>query len=253
MRGLSIKAGFYGRRAYLAHVKGNRLYDEGKIAEANASHQKALEYYEKCHKGGNKKPGYHMAYGVLLLREREYQKAKDIFLEAEKLPGLTKQDRTQLRINYSICQWKLGNLDAAIDLMQEARREGNTLMIYGSLGYMLIERAIRENDFDEALAFNKEALEYDEDDAVVLDNMGQLYLAMGDKGQARTYFEKAHEQKPRQVDTLYYLAKLYAEAEKTEEAIDLLETALKGNFSALCTVNREQAQELYDQLKQKQQ
>ena len=247
---MSIKAGFYGRKAYVAHVKGNRLYDAGKVLEANESHQKALKYYEKSFESGSKKPGYHMAYGVLLLREREYEKARGIFLAAEKMPGLTKQDRTQLRINFAICQWKLGNLDAAIDLMQEARREGNTLMIYGSLGYMLIERAIRDDDFEEALAFNKEALDYDDDDAVVLDNMGQLSLAMGDKQRALEYFEKAHAAKPRQVDTLYYLAKLYAEGDRSEEAIDLLETALQGNFSALCTVNREQAQELYDQLQQ---
>ena len=51
------------------------------------------------------------------------------------------------------------------------------------------------------------------------------------------------------MDTLYYLSKLYVEQGKKDEARSLLETALRGNFSALCTTTREMAQELYDSIK----
>ena len=74
--------------------------------------------------------------------------------------------------------------------------------------------------------------------------MGQLNLAMGNKEKALEYFTKAHEIKPRQVDTLYYLAKLSAEAGDRKKAVEYLDTALDGNYSALCTTTRQQAADL---------
>jgi tetratricopeptide (TPR) repeat protein len=79
--------------------------------------------------------------------------------------------------------------------------------------------------------------------------MGQLYLAMGEKDKAKDYFEKAHERKPSQVDTLYFLASLAIEKGEKDKAKEYLEKAVGGNYSALCTTTREQAQQLMDSLK----
>lgn len=246
---MGFMAGLTARRAYLAHVKGNQLMEEGKLQEAEAKHQEAIALYEESFKKGIQKPGTYLGYGVLQMRRREYEKARDSFLKVEKLPNLTAQDKKQMRTDYAICMWKMGKLDTAIEQMREAQRAyGNDSLIYGSLGYMLIEKALETGDFTEAQAFNQEALEYDDEDAVVLDNMGQMNLRMGDKEKAREYFEKAHEQRPKQVDTLYYLALLSKEAGDKEKAREYLDTALNGNFSALCTVTREQAQKLRNEL-----
>ena len=53
---------------------------------------------------------------------------------------------------------------------------------------------------------------------------------------------------PRQVDTLYYLARLAAEDGDTKQAIDYLNSALDGNYSALCTTTRQQALDLKAEL-----
>ena len=219
------KADNAGRKAYGLHVMGNRLYDQDKTAEAKAKHEQALKLYEEAIKGGCTKPAYVMAYG----------------LKADSTPGITKAEKHQLRINFAICQWKLGQIDSAISNLKIAMSETPTGMLYGSLGYVLIEKARQTGDFAEALEFNTKALDYDDEDAVVLDNMGQLYLAMGDKDKALEYFKKAHEIKPRQVDTLYYLARLAAEKGENKQAIDYLSSALDGNYSALCTTTRQQA------------
>ncbi len=233
-----------GRKAYTCHVQGNRLSEQGKVAEAKAKHDRALDLYARAIAGGCKKPSYIMAYGVLLLRFRRFEEAREAFFKAEKCPDITKAERSQLRINFAIAQWKLGNLDSAIEQLKIAKDVAKNGTVYGSLGYILIEKAIKTGDFKEALAFNEEALEYDDEDAVVLDNMGQLYLAMGDKEKALEYFTKAHEIKPTQVDTLYYLAKLSIEAGDREKAKEYLNSALTGNYSALCTTTREQAEAL---------
>lgn len=232
------------RKAYKAHVTGNQLSEKGKAAEAKAEHEKALDLYAKAIAAGNNKPIYLMAYGVLLLRFRRFEEAKELFLKAEKSREITKAERAQLRINFAICQWKLGNLDSAIEQLKIAKNNNANGTIYGSLGYVLIEKARQTGNFTEALAFNTEALEYDDEDAVILDNLGQLHLSMGDKEKALQYFTKAHDIKPAQVDTLYYLAKLAIERGETDKAKEYLNSALTGNYSALCTTTREQAQEL---------
>jgi len=79
--------------------------------------------------------------------------------------------------------------------------------------------------------------------------MGQLNLAMGRREEAFGYFKRAHERKPTQVDTLYYLAKLYAEDGERETAVKMLERALSQTYSALCTTTREQAQALLDEIR----
>lgn len=233
-------------KGYAAHVQGNKLSDQGKTEEARAKHEEAIALYEKAFSLGFDKPGHLMAYGVLLLRFRRFEDAKEVFLKTEKNKAITKAERAQLRINYAICQWKLGDLDSAIENLKISLEQTKTGTIYGSLGYMMIEKAVQTGDFTEAIAFNQEALDYDDEDPVVLDNMGQLYLNMGEKDKAREYFEKAHEIKPSQVDTLYYLASLALEKGEKDKAREYLTKAVGGNYSALCTTTREQAQKLLD-------
>ena len=237
------------RKAYKAHVTGNQLSDKGEVDKAKAEHEKAIELYAQAIAAGVNKPVYLMAYGVLLLRFRRYEEAKELFLKAEKCRDITKAERMQLRINFAICQWKLGNLDSAIEQLKIAKNNSVNGTIYGSLGYVLIEKARQTGDFTEALALNMEALEYDDEDAIILDNLGQLHLAMGDREKALEYFTKAHERKPSQVDTLYYLGKLAAERGDREKAREYLEQTITGNYSSLCTTTREQAQELLNSLK----
>ena len=243
-----IKAELEGRKAYALHSQAQRLYEQDKPAEARAKHDEALATYEHAIAMGCAKPQYLMGYGVLLLRYGRFDEAHDIFLKCEHSSLLSKEEKPRLRVNFAIAQWKRGELDSAIEQLRYALDQGKTGLIYGTLGYVLIEKARQTGDFTEAIAFNNEALDYDDEDAVVLDNMGQMYLSMGDKDKALEYFTKAHEQKPKQVDTLYYLATLAAERGEKDKALEYLDTALNGNYSALCTTTREQAMTLKEKL-----
>lgn len=237
---MGIKATLAGRRAYMAHVNGNQLSDQGKYSEAEKQHALAVKLYEEAMQNGMANPSYLMAYSVLLLRTREYEKSKEIMLRVEKM-ALSADQKKQLRQNYAICLWKMGKLDKAIELLSIAASEGKTSWLYGSLGYMLIEKAKQTGDYEEALALNMEGLEYDDEDAVVLDNLGQLYLNIGDREKAREHFKKALKFKPSQVDTLYYLALMAHQDGDDGQAKAYLESAISGNYSALCTTTREQA------------
>lgn len=241
---MSLMATIYGRRAYSLHLSGSRLANARRFDEARARYEKALAYYEKALSEGLENPRVMLAYAVLLLKEAQYDKAQDLMLQVENNKKMTREERRQLRINYAICQWKRGRLDNAIQLMEEVARNFKNSTVYGSLGYMLVEKARETGDFERAEAFNREAYEYDEEDAVTLDNLGQLYLAKGEREKARKYFLQAHKQKPTQVDTLYYLGKMAHEDGRHDEAREYLEEALDNNYTALCTTTREQAEAL---------
>lgn len=77
-------------------------------------------------------------------------------------------------------------------------------------------------------------MEYDEEDPVFLDNMGQTYYrVLGDKEKAKPYFEKALKFKPSAIDTNYFLALYDIEAGNKPAAIEKLRTSAKGKFSPL--------------------
>ena len=88
--------------------------------------------------------------------------------------------------------------------------------------------------------FILKSLEYDDEDPISLDNMGQfIYRVKGDKEGAKAWFDKAIALKDKQIDTLYFLSRYDLEAGDREAAIEKLEKAAKGNFSPLNYCNRE--------------
>jgi len=243
-----IKMNSTCNKALRLHQVGSTLNDQHRYAEARQKFDAAREMYQKAYDMGCRTPAMLIAMGLIHMREGRFEQAREVFLEAEKQKGIRPEERARLRNNYAILQWKTGRLDEAIAQMRIIEQSGRTSFVYGTLGYFLIEKATQTGDFTEAEAFNLEGLDYDDEDSVVLDNLGQLYLRMGDREKARSFFEKAHAQKPSQIDTLYYLAKFAVEDGDTQKAREYLDTALEAIFSSACTVSREDAQKLRDSL-----
>ena len=65
---------------------------------------------------------------------------------------------------------------------------------------------------------------------------------------AYDYFARAHKLKPRQITTLYYLAKMLEEDGQKERAREFIDAALQGTFSSICPVSREEAEALRDRI-----
>ena len=93
---------------------------------------------------------------------------------------------------------------------------------------------------EKAEAFIRQSLEYDDADAICLDNMGQfLYRVKGEKADAKKWFKKALAIKDKQIDTLYFLSRYDEEAGDKQAALDKLEKAATGRFSPLNYCSRE--------------
>lgn len=200
-------------------------------AHGKGKTEEALKLYEEAYAEGMNKARFLLPYSILLLRTGDYEKAREVLKKAEKSPGgLTPDQRNQLLLNYAVASWKLGRTDYAVDLLREVYRKGPSGMIYGTLGFLLIEKG----DFEEALRFNQEAVEYDDEDPITLDNLAQTYYRLGnDKEEARKWFDKAIALKEEAIDTNYFLALYAIEEGKLEEARERLDTASRGRFSPL--------------------
>ncbi len=87
---------------------------------------------------------------------------------------------------------------------------------------------------EKAETFIRQSIEYDEEDPVCLDNMGQfLYRVREDRAGAKPWFEKALAIKDSQIDTLYFLSRYDEEAGDQKAALEKLEKAVVGRFSPL--------------------
>lgn len=213
---MSFFANLTGNKALTAHNKGE--YD------------KALQLYKEAIEKGANNPRVLRGYSVLLLRTSQFSEALEILKKMEKLPGITPKDKAEIRINYAIILSRKGHLDRALEILEEEFRHTKNGNLYSIIGFLKIETGNAED----ALAFNLSALEYDDTDAIFLDNLAQTYYRLlGDKENAKTYFDKAIALKPNAIDTNYFLALYDIESGDLASAKEHLETALQGFTSPL--------------------
>ncbi len=260
---------------FFANVKAKqayKLHGEGKWDEA-------LTLYEEALNKGLDNPRYLLSYAVLLIRKGEYQKAKDHLVKYQKHPGLAPEQKVQLFMDYAVCCYKLGDMDRGIDLLEKQHRRQPTGMVYQTLGYLYVEKyqpankpvcsaemtedtegAVTQEQLDEkwqegrqaALAFLQESIDYDEEDSICLDNMGQfVYRVLGDKAAAKPWFDKAIALKEGQIDTLWFLSRYDLDEGNTAAAAEKLEKALEGRFSPLNYKNKEEVQAELTRLQEK--
>lgn len=112
-----------------------------------------------------------------------------------------------------------------------------------------IDREWQEG-IDKMFAFIQESVDYDDEDPICLDNLGQAYYRVtGEKDKAKEWFEKAHAEKDSQIDTLWFLSRYDLEAGDKAAAIAKLEKALDGRFSPLNFCTKDMVQEEVERLK----
>ena len=257
-----MKTNKLGQKAYNTHVQANDLNKRGRMAEAKAKFEDAKKQYEEAYAAGCRRTNILMAYAVLLMRLGDFARARELMKEISAIGGLSEDTHFELRVNYSICLWRLGILDEAIKTIAYAGKHAKNGSYYSSLGTFLVEQAGRtgqESDFEAAKALLDEAMDYDDEDAATLDNYGEYYrllslregdaeLAAGLLAQSRNYYELAHKQKPGQITTLYALAKFEKEDGNLARARELTDKAIMHWSSKVCPISLEQLQALKAEL-----
>ena len=240
---------------FLTPMKANKAYR----LQQKGQKEEARKLYEEAFSEGLDDPRYNLAYALMIIREGEYQKAKEFLVKHQKAPGMTQDQRVTLLVDYAACCFRLGDIDKAINTLEQQFRKTETGLIYQTLGYLYVEKYDPANkpdseDWDagveKAEAFINQSLEYDDADAICLDNKGQfLYRVKGDKAAAKEWFDKAYAIKDRQIDTLYFLSRYDEEAGDKEAALEKLEKAAAGRFSPLNYCSRDTVLKEIERLK----
>ena len=211
--------------SFMGNMAGNKALS----AHSKGDYRTALKLYEEAYEKGMDKPRLLRGYSVLLIRTSQFDKALEVLKRMEQMP-MDAKEKTDLHINYAIILWQKGHLERAMEILEDEFRHTKNGTLYSIIGYLKIE----QGDAEEAIRFNKEALEYDGEDPVFLDNLGQTYYRLvGDKETAKLYFDKAIARKPKAIDTNYFLALYDIENGDIESAKDRLDTARVGMFSPL--------------------
>lgn len=203
---------------------------------AKGKEQQAAQAFDKAYAGGITSARARLMCTNNFLRRGRFQQAYDLVL-----PVLAHKDKKLVvtaKSMQGIALWKLGEIARSVEVLQQVYDAGKSGAIYGTLGCVLID-----HDLEQAEHFNLEAYEYDEDDHVVLDNLGQIYYRRGDYEKASEYLKKALERRPTQADSLYTLSQIERQQGNLDNAKRLLEIALKKPISAVCYVTQQQAEQ----------
>ena len=260
---------------FLTQIKAAKAYR----LQQKGQKDEALKLYEEAYAEGLNDPRYNLAYALMIIRNGEYQKAKEFLVKHQKTPGMTQNQRVTLLVDYAACCFRLGDVDKGINILEQQFRKTETGLLYQTLGYLYVEKydAANKPDFDQqaeaadapaaqetadgegnesekklspreewdaglakAEEFLRKSLEYDDEDPICLDNMGQfVYRVQGDKAGAKKWFEKAIAIKDSQIDTLYFLSRYDLENGDREAALEKLEKAAAGRFSPLNYCDKE--------------
>jgi tetratricopeptide (TPR) repeat protein len=195
---------------------------------------KAEKFYRLGMKHGGMSPMNEGTFGVLLLRQGKFEEALEHFDGALAGKGGKPKLKALIRMNRSIALFKLGRSDEAVAVLEGLHKSFRSLRVYQTLGYLYV----LQGAFEKAEPYNLEACEYDPEDAVILDNTGQMYMEMGQLEKAKGYIERAYAKKHIS-DVLYHMG-LIAESEgRPAAALEYYREALDKSMDALNDVTLE--------------
>ena len=228
-------------------AKGNFQAKIGYTLHMFRMEDKAFAHYEKAYALGCTLPNAMAAYGLLLMRRSQFDKALEVLREARKLK-LNPQQWSIIYQNLGLAYWKMGQIDHAVDIYKKIFEKVQTVNVHSTLGFLLIAQGDQTGDYTEALEFNRRAYDYDDSDASVVDNLGQVLYRTGEMEEAEKMFEKALSIKPTQFDTLVFLSRIRIAQGRADDARTMLDTALNKTYTVFNTVPRQQAIDLARQL-----
>ena len=154
--------------------------------------------------------------------------------------------RGQAIIALSMGYWKQGKLDKAIEILQHLRATG---YMDGNLQINLETYLLEKGDLKEAKKLITESRKMGAESNGLLDNRGLYYLLSGDWTKAASvYDELINERHAKFPEAYIHGAQVKIHEKKLSEAIDRLGWALSKRFTNTCTISKEYAQGLLDNL-----
>lgn len=220
----------------LVATKGSRAYKAGNT-------EMALKYFEKAVKHPFAKSFIKSSYGYVLLREGRLSEAEPYLQEATEENPKDKRLKYNNILNLAILNWKKGDVEKAILLVEDIKDDYRNSIMYEILGYLYIAKG----DYEKALSFNQEAYEFNHDDHVITDNLAQAHYFLGQYDQALALYDDV-------IDLIkfpeahYYYGLLKWEKGDLLGAYNALEEATLRKVSFLSIVNKAMIEDKFNLL-----
>jgi tetratricopeptide (TPR) repeat protein len=199
-------------------------------------------YMSIAFKSGRLDPKSAATYSYILLKDGEIERASEVLdygelMAHERIKWRKGEMKYNLVHSYrALILWKQDRLDDASDLLMNLYNSGyRTSILYTNLGWFLI----KQKKYSDALEINQEALEYDRSNAA-LDNIGLVYLKLGDLKKSREYYEELIENNPTFPDAWFNYGILLEAENESATAQEMYRKALSCDFSFLGTITKKE-------------
>ncbi len=210
--------------------------------------EKADKLYKKAYKTGLMDATCKTSYSAFCLREDRFEKGRRLLNEVINSSRTSDIDRENARHNLAILTWKEGNLDEAIEIMEQVHKKVPATNTYGSLGVLYLERAKKNSVYNDCLEFMQQAYEYNSSDRTIADNLGELYLHLGEYEEAKKVYQELLKTDLVTPMPYYNYGLVLKNLGDTEGARENFEKALTCRFTSVLTVTKEMVQQEIDSL-----
>lgn len=217
-------------------IRGTKKIKSGEI-------KKGIELYEKGIKS-HTKTEYELYACYAFLRYGYPDKCIAYLEKAEKNKKLTPAQKAEIASTKGLYLWKTGDMEGAEKEFLKAHELSLNSSTYSQLGFILLD----EKKFDEALALNLEAAEYNDSDPSIMDNLAMSYFYGGENDKALKIYEGIMEKGTRFPVVHYNYALVLEKAGRLSEAAEQLDEALGYKFSYLASVSRDEVEKKLDSI-----
>lgn len=198
--------------------------DLGNVYVSSNRDEKALETYQKLLKIDEKNFAAMDRLGGIYRRLGKYDESVKILNKASSIHG------ESVPISYNLGQTykAMGKSDEAIKCFKSVLRiNPQDVLAYNHLGCIYAGK----NQHQDALEVFRRALSVDQNHPIIHFNSARSFEALGDYDSACSAYENALKKKPGWIDAMKGFAHLLCKMDKSEEAENLLDNAIKLNLN----------------------
>ncbi len=217
-----------------------------KVSYQRGQTEKAFKFFKVASKIGRLSAGDMMFYGYILLRAGELELSHEVLTRASLNASKTPMKR-RIKSILALVIWKEGDLDTAIEMMEDVMEDFKSTNTYQNLGLMYVLKG----DGKKALEFNLKAHEYNSDDLVIMDNLAESYAISGDIEKAKEIYLKLLEKEPGFPEPYYSYGMILAGEGKKEEGLELMKKSLSKRFSFLSVKDKAEVEALIARIESK--
>lgn len=201
----------------------------------------AERLYEKASKKFTPTADHQLLYGYILLRKGKLERARKVLAVASMSPGKPAV-KSRIKAMRALVSWKEGDIDNAIEMLEEVIAEFKNTAVYQDLGLLYVLKG----DKEKAVSFNLEAYEFNSDDNVIMDNLAEAYALCGETEKSEEIYKSLMEKEPRFAEAYWGYGVLLVNKGEKEKGLELMRKSLDKRITFLSILQKEEIEALIE-------